>query len=784
MEKETVTVTTTVTRIEKMQEPKRMAVLTSGGDSCGMNPAIRAFTRMALLKGAEVFAIREGYNGLVQDSIVKLNWGSVAGIINRGGTIIGTARSSEFRTKDGRKKAVYNLIKNKINNLLVIGGDGSLTGANILKSEWNGLLQELVDEKKIDCELLKTHCTLSVCGLVGSIDNDMCGTELTIGADTATRRILEAIDSILSTAVSHQRSFVIEVMGRNCGWLALASGLATGADYILVPECPPEDGWEEHMVENLEKGRVSGRRCSLIIVAEGAIDKKGNPITSSYVRKILEEKAGHDARITILGHVQRGGVPTYFDRYISTRMGIEAVNYFYSKGENEDEPILIGMNGNTLIRSPLMKCVKETQQIGKLISEKKFEQVVKLRGGLFEEFHDIFHILSNQKRSHVEKKNIKIAILHSGGPSPGMNPAVRAFTRLGIDQGYTVYGIFNGFAGLAKGDLKEMHWMTVNGWSVMGGAELGTNRSVPNDSNIEDILKTIEKFGIDAIVMFGGFNGYVGMSNLYDFRAKYPQLNRVSMICAPGTIANNIPGTENSIGSDTCLNNILDAIDKIKQSAVASRRLFVVEVMGAHCGYLCAMSSLTSGAERSYIMERGINIKSLTEDLNMFVERFKKEHKIGLIIKSENASETYSTHFVYELFKEEGHHLFDVRESILGHLQQGGSPSSIDRLFSTRLMHHYFKLLDDHSKNNKDQPAIAGCLGFQNGSIIFTPMEKMVKDINHRYRRPVDQWWLDLVQVSQDISVAPVQDNIENGKINPNINSPTIYSQNVSINER
>ncbi|EFA79820.1 6-phosphofructokinase [Heterostelium album PN500] len=770
---------------ERSPTIKRIALLTSGGDSCGMNPAIRAFVRASLIKGAEVFAIREGYNGLVQDSIIPLNWGSVASIINRGGTIIGTARSAEFRTREGRKKAAFNLIKNKINNLLVIGGDGSLTGANLLREEWFGLLSELVQEKLIDASIPESDLgKLSIVGMVGSIDNDMYGTDITIGADTASHRILECIDSILSTAVSHQRSFVIEVMGRNCGWLALVSGLATGADYIFAPENPPEAGWEDVMLEGLERGRVSGRRCSLIIVAEGAIDSNGNPISSSYVRKVLEEKGGYDARITILGHVQRGGVPTYCDRYIATRMAVEAVNYLFSKTAT-CEPMMIGMVGNRVVRKPLMACVKETQKIGALLKEKKFKEVVQLRGPLFEEFSDIFGICANLKRMNSPKKNYNIAILHSGGPSPGMNPAVRAFTRLGIDAGFGVYGIFNGFNGLAKGDVREMTWMSVNGWAVMGGAELGTNRSVPNDSNIEAIIANIEKFKINAILMFGGFNGYVGISNLYEYRKKYKQLEKVAMICAPGTIANNVPGTEISVGADTCLNNILDALDKIKQSAVASRRLFVVEVMGAHCGYLCAMSSLTSGAERAYTMEEGVTLKSLTADLKMFSNRFKGDNRIGLIITSENASSTYSTHFIYSLFKEEGKHLFDARESILGHLQQGGNPSALDRLAASRLMNQFVKLIDEEciKKGN----AVAGCIGNIEGAIKFTDIEQMKLEINHKYRRPENQWWLPLLELSRRISVSPHDDNGENDPCevakehqdshNLTVTSPTIYSQ-------
>nr|AOE43221.1 phosphofructokinase [Cavenderia deminutiva] len=744
---------------ERSDDKKKIAILTSGGDSCGMNPAIRAVVRAALIKGADVYAIRDGYNGMVNDSIIPLTWSSVAGILNRGGTIIGTARSTEFRTREGRKKAAYNLIKNGINNLVVIGGDGSLTGANLLRCEWSGLLQELVNDKKVEPCILNTHDQLSIVGMVGSIDNDMCGTDITIGADTAAHRILEAIDSILSTAVSHQRSFVIEVMGRNCG---VCNILYNYIYYNLLIKT---------MTESLEKGRLSGRRCSLVIVAEGAIDSEGKPITSSYVREVLE-KGGHDARITILGHVQRGGVPTFCDRYVSTRMSMEAINYLYTKTP-EELPALIGMVGNRIVRSPLMKCVEDTQKVAAFIKERRFDEVVKLRGDLFENLLKVFNICANIRRTpNPPPRAFNIAILHSGGPSPGMNPAVRAFARLGIDLGFKVYGIFNGFSGLAKGDLTELSWMSCNGWSVMGGAELGTNRSIPNDTNINAIVETLKANNIGAIMMFGGYNGYVGVSALASYRDRHPYLQQVAMVCAPGTIANNVPGTENSIGSDTCLNNILDALDKIKQSAVASRRLFVVEVMGAHCGYLCAMSALASGAECAYTMEEGVSIASLTEDLKMFVDRFHREHKIGLIIKSESASNTYSTKFIYELFREEGKHLFDVRESILGHLQQGGNPSSLDRLGASRLMYNFYHLLQEEviEKSNRSW---AGCIGIVQGHVKFTELKQMEKEINHKYRRPEEQWWIDLLRLSREISVSRNDNQLTDV---PKVGSPTIYA--------
>lgn len=198
---------------------KGIAVFTSGGDSQGMNAAVRAVVRMGIYLGCKVYFIREGYQGMVDggDNIAEANWASVSSIIHRGGTVIGSARCAAFREREGRLKAAYNLIQKGITNLVVIGGDGSLTGANLFRQEWADLLDELLKTEKINAEQRKKYAFLHIVGMVGSIDNDFCGTDMTIGTDSALHRIIEAIDAIVSTAYSHQRTFIMEVMGRHCG---------------------------------------------------------------------------------------------------------------------------------------------------------------------------------------------------------------------------------------------------------------------------------------------------------------------------------------------------------------------------------------------------------------------------------------------------------------------------------------------------------------------------------------------------------------------------------------
>jgi 6-phosphofructokinase 1 len=367
---------------------KRVGILTSGGDSCGMNAAVRSITRVALQKGCIPFAIFEGYQGLVDggDKIKQLQWDDVRGYLSKGGTLIGTARCKDFRSREGRLKACFNLIKNGIDALVIIGGDGSLTGADLFRSEWTGLVDELVATKKVtkeESDGLKEN--LAIVGLVGSIDNDMSSTDITIGAVTSLHRICESVDALVSTAQSHQRAFVIEVMGRHCGWLGLMAAIAVGADTVFLPERPPPlnqevygNNWEAEMCDIIKKNRQAGNRKSLVIVCEGAIDKDLNPIKPDQVKKALEVHLGLDTRVTTLGHVQRGGSSCAFDRYLATVQGVEAVEAVLRSTRNTPAP-MIGMANNQIISIPLMEAVKLTKEVSEAIARKDFAHAMELR---------------------------------------------------------------------------------------------------------------------------------------------------------------------------------------------------------------------------------------------------------------------------------------------------------------------------------------------------------------------------------------------------------------------
>lgn len=280
---------------------KRVAVLTSGGDAPGMNSAIRAVVRKGIYHGLEVFGIKRGYEGLIHSEFVEMQVGSVADIVHRGGTMLMTARSEEMKTPEGQRKAAEQLRSHGIDALVVIGGDGSFRGAQTLAKQG-----------------------IKIVGIPGTIDNDIPGTELTIGFDTAINTVLEAVSKIRDTATSHERTFIVEVMGRNCGSIALQAGLACGAESILVPEIPFSI---DEVITKLHRGHQRGKNHSIIIVAEGA--------ASAYkVGEEIKERSGFDTRVTILGHLQRGGNPSALDAVIASAMGGKAIEILLS-GETE-----------------------------------------------------------------------------------------------------------------------------------------------------------------------------------------------------------------------------------------------------------------------------------------------------------------------------------------------------------------------------------------------------------------------------------------------------------------
>ena len=720
----------------------RLAVLTSGGDAQGMNSAVRAVVRTALHLGADVFAVYEGYRGLVEggDRIRAVGWDDVSRILSRGGTMIGTARCLEFRQREGRRTAVRHLIERGIDRIVVIGGDGSLSGANLLREEWSSLVEELVTEGVVDRETADRHPALMIAGLVGSIDNDMLGTDQTVGADSALHRIIEAVDAINSTAESHQRSFVVEVMGRNCGFLALMSALAGNAAYVLIPEWPPDPGWEDHLCKVLKDGRAAGRRNNIVIVAEGAHDAENKPITSDYVRRLLEERLGEDTRVTILGHVQRGGTPSAFDRSMSSMVGHTAAHEVLAATADSTPP-LVGTQGNRVVTAPLMECVTRTRELANRIAAKDFNMALMMRGDSYTEMINVFHSVSFALPSHrVHGRPYRIGVVNVGGLAPGMNAAAAAAVRLGLDRGQTMLGIHGGLHGLIEGDVHELHWGDVDGWTGMGGAELGISRRTPTVRDFYGIGRGLEQHQIDGLLIIGGWDAFEAAHTLRRERERYPAF-QMPLILLPATIDNNIPGSELSVGADSALNMIVDSMDRVRQAGTASRRCFVVETMGHKCGYLALMGALSGGAVQVYLHEEGITLAELAKDVERMVQSFRAGQRIFVTVINEKASPMYTAEFLCRLFEQESQGLFDAREVVLGPTQQGGTPSPFDRILATRLAAHSMDWLRDQIDSKKTGGAV---IGMHEGGVRVLPLRDTEELADWEHRRPLTQWWMRL----------------------------------------
>ncbi|XP_041264862.1 ATP-dependent 6-phosphofructokinase, platelet type isoform X3 [Pyrgilauda ruficollis] len=731
---------------------KAIGVLTSGGDAQGMNAAVRAVVRMGIYVNAKVYFIYEGYQGMVDggDNIVEVSWESVSSILQVGGTVIGSARCKSFRTREGRLQAALNLVQRGITNLCVIGGDGSLTGANLFREEWSGLLEELAQKGKIDAEAVKKYAYLNIVGMVGSIDNDFCGTDMTIGTDSALHRIIEVVDAIMTTAQSHQRTFVLEVMGRHCGYLALVSALACGADWVFIPEYPPEEGWEDTMCVKLSENRARKKRLNIIIVAEGAIDCHNKPITSEKVKDLVVQRLGFDTRVTILGHVQRGGTPSAFDRILASRMGVEAVLALLEA--TPDTPAcVVSLSGNQAVRLPLMECVQMTQEVQKAMDEGRFLEAVKLRGRSFENNLNTYKLLSHRRPdAELPKTNFNVAVLNVGAPAAGMNAAVRAAVRVGITEGHKIFAVIDGFEGFARGKIKEISWGDVGGWTGQGGSILGTKRTLPA-KYLEKIADQMRTNNINALMVIGGFEAYLGLLELSAAREKYDEFC-VPMVMVPATVSNNVPGSDFSIGADTALNTITDTCDRIKQSASGTkRRVFIIETMGGYCGYLANMGALAAGADAAYIFEEQFDIRELQANVEHLTEKMKTSIQRGLVLRNENCNENYTTDFIYQLYSEEGKGVFDCRKNVLGHMQQGGAPSPFDRNFGTKISAKAMqwiskKLKETYRKgkvfaNTDDSVCL---LGMRRRNLVFQPVAELKSETDFVHRIPKEQWWLKL----------------------------------------
>jgi 6-phosphofructokinase 1 len=725
-----------------------LAVMTSGGDSPGMNAAVRAVVRRALDCGIKVFGIYEGYEGLVKggDLIRPLSWEDVGGVLQRGGTFLGTARSEQFRTKEGRYRAVLQLVERGIQALIVIGGDGSLMGAHVLTEEWSDHVSQICKERP-ELETEDVPSILQVIGLPGSIDNDLSGTDMSIGADTALNHIVHAIDDLSSTAASHQRTFVVETMGRHCGYLSLAATLAGEASWVLVPEEELDLRWHHKMVTAIDRARQIGRPHQMVIVAEGARHPDGLTISSHDIKKILGERLGIEVRVTVLGHVQRGGSPTAFDRILATRLGVAAVDILRKESDKPHRHML-GLVKNEVVATPLMEVVEKSQAVRQEIENGNYLHAQELRGGSFISSMNLVKTLTRITPAEERHEDGIVVILTGGADAPGMNAAVSVAARCLMNHGIPVYGSKDGFFGMVNDNLVDLGWHDLVGWINRPGSEIGAARIDFQEDYFERIAETIQRRNVRGVIAIGGWGTYLNVAELAERREQFEPL-KIPMILIPATIDNNLPLTDFCIGSDTALNNIVDAVDKIRHTAGATRRAFIIEVMGRDCGFLALMGALASGAEKAYLPETGITLSDLNKDVETLRNSFSSGKRMVIYLRNEQSSYHYTTDFIRRLLEEESKDQFQVRTAILGHVQRGGLPTAFDRILASRMgSAAAFTLLDAMGSRIAD----VSVLGLQGRGVTASPLSEAIGQMDMKHGRPRDQWFMNLVEIADALA--------------------------------
>lgn len=582
---------------------------------------------------------------------------------------------------------------------------------------------------------------------------------MTIGTDSALNRIVESVNILRSTAYSHQRTFIMEVMGRHCGYLGLCGAIAVGADFAFYPENPVKDGWDVDLCNMLTRKRLSGKRLNIIIVSEGAIDIHGNHISSHEICKLINDKLNFDSRVTVLGHLQRGGSPSSFDRILGLRMGSAAVLEVL---QNEAEPCVITIEGLNTKRLPLVPLVEKTRSVQAAMHRKDWETVRQLRGKSFISKMHSYEILNSFDPAEytAELKGYNFAIMHIGSVSSGFNSTIRVIARYCMSKGGKIYAISNGIDGLVSEQIVEVHPSDVSDWYGTGCA-LGTSRTLPG-SNMEKIADVFKKYSICGFFMVGGFNGFVASIEFFEARKTYDAFH-IPIILMPSTVSNNIPGTDLCVGSDTAVNEITKICDGVKQTSDGNqKRIFVMETMGANCGYLASTTGLASGADSTYIFEEPFSVRDLNDNVTHMKHKMEAGVTRGLILRSERACQLYTSDFIHRLFSKEGKGSFSTRMNLIGHIQQGWSPSPFDRKLAVRFamkgLEWMMQQVEKYGRNGRvktDATDTVVLIGLCNGHYKITPINELKDKADIEKQLPLEQWWMNLRPLFRIISTHP-----------------------------
>lgn len=825
----------------------RIGVLTSGGDAPGMNSAVRSIIRTSLKNDIKVFGIYRGYEGLICGDIRKLGWKSETEGSGQGGTFLLTDRSEKFRSREGRKEAAFNLLIRKITSLIVIGGDGSMSGAMTLKEEYEELCKELIAEGRVTPEAIEkckqykdelktktklrvfgicpaecpeiysglestngkmkkngtsrsetnllidfeesdsseefdneigmvkesdikmettkpnSRFNLDVIGIPGTIDNDVVGIDFSLGSNTALTRIMEVVEKLNSTMRSHKRTFILECMGRDCGWLTLMAGFAVESDCILLPECL-NAGWEEKMAQSVKTAYSNHNTKTFVFVSEGARDSKGEKISIKRIKDILF-KEGISARSLTIGHIQRGGMTCAFDRILGTLSGIKAVNCIISR---PSKPELIGMKDGEIGIFDLKEIVKQTSVVRKMLKDKRFDDVLALRDKAFQVIYklhndhqekllkkfpsrQLHHMdnkvgLAHEKLEVLIKKNtevadhvsnlirtkttkkLRIGILRDGMSSSGMNSALNSIVQVGLCNDCEIFYFLDGYDGIINLNVRKASLFEFSLSHNEGGAFIGTSQR--KAVNIEEVKKKIERMGIDYLIVVGSTR------NL-----EYGKIIK-NLIIIPACIENNFPGTRASIGSDTALNMILSGSEPSRLMALnTKRKIFIVEIGGKNCGYLTIMGGIACGVFEVIYPEE-CHLNDLIKIKKRIKDAFERQkEKTTLIFRNHNTFDSLPTDSICRILCSNTNIGYDY--TVLGNIQRGITPTGIDRI-NARVS--AFK-------------AIEVCLAGEGGGVIgtydflstFTPLSKVLEQYDQESDTVKNPDWLKFSNICSSL---------------------------------
>lgn len=526
-----------------------------------------------------------------------------------------------------------------------------------------------------------------------------------------------------------------------------------------------------------------GKRTTIVIVSEGATDQNNQKITCSQIKTLLTDQLKLDTRVTTLGHVQRGGAPCAYDRTLATLQGAEAVNAVLEATPETPSPV-IAMIENKIVRQPLMEAVRLTQEVPKAIERKDWQRAMQLRDAEFEELHNAYNITTMEQESIrlPEEKRMRIGIIHVGAPCGGMNTATRAAIAYCLARGHKPIALYNGFSGLIRhhsdkpvGAVRDVSWLEANGWVSKGGSEIGTNRTLPSE-NMEVVASVFKQYDIQGLFLVGGFEAFTAASELRKARSTYSAL-KIPTVVLPATVSNNVPGTEYSLGSDTCLNALIEYCDTCRQSASASRRrVFVVETQGGESGYIATVAGIGVGALAVYTPEEGIGIKMLDRDIDSLRETFARDRgqsRAGkIILRNEKASSTYTTEVIAAIIQDEARGRFEARVGIPGHFQQGTKPSPMDRVravrFAVRSMQHIEKFAGLSADAVDADELSSAVIGIRGAKVRFSGMKHVEEqETDWKHRRPKEEYWQSLKGLGDILAGRPRESVAGDIKIMP-----------------